>query len=331
MLAGIGQAAAGIAARLIARDEPSGTGEAGPADRDAAMPPAGDDDQPDRRQRRSPVSDQTLLLLAQCGTPPLRLTARAHCWIDAGVVRREGANARATQHAVRPAAVGSGMFGSAAGWFRLRDAHRCADLRVAMPDRYRIDYLIDDRARQPVSAACDGERLRKAFGNRVVVSPPLPIPAEFARLLDPAWLLDGWRLSEEGTGEVNGRPAVRVVADPVWVRERPGRRPRPAAWLSMAIDAELGIVLRQVSYLNGQQACRFELRDVRTRPSADAGDFGLDADPGLPVIESDGGPLGDLDLPGQVRAAGEAAATVLRAGRSLFDRLQGGMRRTDED
>jgi len=325
MLAGAGQAAVGIAARLIAREEPA---RAEVADDDAAMPVPGDELGDPRR--RHPLSDQTLLLIAQCGTPALSLTAQAHRWIDADVVRREAAGLTARMHPARPS-IESGFFGSEYYGIRLRGAHRRAAVRVAMPDRYRIDYLVDGRPRQPATLACDGQRLRKAYRNRVVESPARPVPGEFARLLDPAWLLDGWRLAEEGFEEVNGRPAVRVVAEPVWLRGRPGWRPRPAAWLSVAIDAELGIVLRQVSFVNGQQAARFELRGVSPRPAGDAGDFGLDADPAIPVVESDGGPIGDLDLPAQVRAAGDAAATVLRAGRSLFSRLRDESARPNRD
>jgi len=91
---------------------------------------------------------------------------------------------------------------------RLRAGHRTAVLRVAAPDRYRID----NRRRHPLWVTCDASRLRNAYHNRVVTKPAQPIPAEFARLLDPAWLLSGWRLTSVGDVTIGDRPAFRLIA-----------------------------------------------------------------------------------------------------------------------
>jgi hypothetical protein len=79
----------------------------------------------------------------------------------------------------------------------------------------------------------------------------------------------------------------------------------------VTIDAELGIVLRHVSYVADRPAIRFELRDLSFGNAGDPGDFGLAIPPGMPVIESSGGPLHDLDLPAPVQAAGAAAGALL--------------------
>jgi len=211
-----------------------------------------------------------------------------------------------------------------------------------MPDRYLIDYWRDERRRQPLAVACDSHRLRKAYHNRVVSGPAQPLPAEFVRLLHPAWLLSGWKLTAAGQGTVGGRAVFRVIAElpprapglpvqPERSSDRPRDRPPDAALrIIVMVDAELGILLRQVSFVDAQPAVRFELRDVSCHRSAKAADFALRAAPALPVIDSDGEPLDDLDLHPLVRAAGEAADTVLAGLQTALGRLSAQVRRAKD-
>src|SRR5262249_20246641 len=141
--------------------------------------------------------------------------------------------------------------------YRLRDSHLTARLTLAMPDRYRIDFEREHRPRHPLTMACDGKSLRKVYHNRVVASPPLPLPTDFFRLVDPAWVLPDDPPSEAGEEIVSGRPAIRLIAE-----RPPVRAAYMSSWsdhvalIALAIDAELGIVLRQVSYVDDKPVSR---------------------------------------------------------------------------
>ena len=90
----------------------------------------------------------------------------------------------------------------------------------------------------------------------------------------------------------------------------------------MIVDAELGIVLRQVAYVADRPAIRFELRGLAVGNADEPGDFGIVVPAGIPVIESSGGPLHDLDLPAPVQAAGAAATALLHDAVAAISWLQ---------
>ncbi len=282
------------------------------ADDEAAMPDA--DTAPDHGE---PLSDELLNLIARTGLRPVNLAAEAHEWTDGQVARRGLPVVIFSPPDFRRSAT-LGFFGVSNHQASLHSSHRSALLRVAMLGRYRVDYRRDGRRGQPLTVACDGNQMRKAYHNRVVACPAEPLPREFARFFDPAWLLSGWQLAMTGQASVNGRQAIGVVARPLvhkvltWAREETD----PSLRIAVLLDAELGIVLRQISFVDDLPAVRFELRDVTDRSGEEPADFSLDPGPGIPLIESDGGPLHDLDLPEPVRAAGEAVTTVLGGVRS---------------
>src|SRR5580704_17785675 len=89
-------------------------------------------------------------------------------------------------------------------------------------------------------------------------SPPAP------RLLRPSWLLTGFTLEPGGPASVSGRDALRMVATP-----RPGIgiqrvvTRRPLDRVEVAVDAELGILLRCEEILDGRPLRVTELADVR--------------------------------------------------------------------
>jgi hypothetical protein len=282
-----------LAARGVSRPEPPRTA---PAGAETAMPT------PDPAESASvateSVSDGTLRLIARAGQPPLSLSAEVHHWIDARRARfsRSDLTVGLDQHDL-PA--GTNFLGTESGLFsQLRNAPRIASLRVAMPDRYRIDYQFDQGSRQPRTIACDGQRLRKVYHNRVIASPAQSLPTDFVRLLDPAWLLADWQLTEGGQETVSGRVAVRVQAVPPPHPDPIGRSDPPTAIrIDLLIDAELGIVLRQTSYAADEPVARIELRDLAIVPEVDPLELGSAIAPELPVISTNGEPVDDFDLP----------------------------------
>jgi hypothetical protein len=303
-------------ARKLARPEPAKTDE---LDDEPTMPQPGP--VPDRRK---PLTDDALRVIAQAGRPPLNVSAELHQWITTGLAKAAGFTLG--ENAETPLA---GCFSNldAEPWWRAHDAHRIASVRLAAPDRYRMTYRLDDRPRLPVMVACDGQRLLKIFHNRIVAGPAEPAPGAIARPFDPAWLLDHWELKETGPEEVNGRRAVGVIAEPPPRRlgepERPGQ---PVAQLMLLIDAELGIVLRQVAYLDGEPAMVFETRDVVVHVNADPAEFDRRIAPGLPLTESGGGLAADLDLPPALRATAEVGGDLLSGAQSALGWLSARLR-----
>jgi hypothetical protein len=158
--------------------------------------------------------------------------------------------------------------------------------RFALADerRFRLDQ---DRAAGPfelLAQACDGERHYRLLPDRLVVEPAELHAFPLAALRRPR-------------GELRQPLTVRDVVD--WE----GRRAfRVAAGDSdLVLDAGTGLVLAN-AYL--------ELHDLGPAPE-EPGHYRLQAPPGVPVVESDGGPLGDALLPPPVRAGLEGAARAL--------------------
>lgn len=297
---------------------PAGPGPAGTG-------PAGTGSAPAR-----PISDATLELIAHTHIAPLTLTAQVHYWVDATRLRRGLPGLAADSPLAEPPVTTSFLGADNDNFLRVRDSHRIAMLKVALPDRYRIDFLREDRPRHPLIVSCDGERLRKAYHNRVVASPPRPLPIDFARLIDPAWLLRGWPLAEAGEQAAGGRAAIRLVAELPRYRPRDDSPPGRSATVVLLIDAELGIVLEQVSFIDGQPVIRYELRELNPGPAFEAGEFGAAIAAGLPVIDTDGEPIGDLDLPDAARAAGRVTAELAGGGRAAFGWLSAQARKLSD-
>jgi hypothetical protein len=224
-----------------------------------------------------PVSGQVLQLLHDSTTS--EFAATVHEWTDFGAMLSQ----------VPPGArrAGFGGLGLLVDSISERPAttHQISPLRMAGPDRYRIDYTRDDQ-RSPVMMACDGQRCWRVYRDRVTTGPAAPLPSGIAEMLDPSWLL-GCRLSGGASVLVGDRQAYRInVAR--------GENGWPLAWPLIfpaavaVVDAGTGVLLRLTSYIGEQPVRRCELRDI----SATAGDFTIDIPPGLPVTEETG-PLGD--------------------------------------
>ena len=87
----------------------------------------------------------------------------------------------------------------------------------------------------------------------------------------------------------------------------------------VVVDAELGILLRCISFAGSQPLMRYELRDVVTGPS-DPGDFRPDIPAGMPVVEEPDDP------PGPVNPVSVVARQAVKEARSAVRNLLGVIR-----
>jgi hypothetical protein len=271
-----------------------------------------------------PLSEHEIGLLHRDGLPSQNLSAEVRKWIDRQVMfdraRKLGSSMR------QPLA---GVLGPEALWDALGEqstgvAYLTARLRIAMPDRYRVDYL-SGNWQSKLATASDGERLQTQYRNRVVTGRTEPLDDDWARLADPAWLLlSDWQLSPGGDAVVNGRPGLLLWAD---ARPRPDHQaPFLASWVApsgpplfdrfaVVLDAELGILLRCVGYVGSRPASCAELADVQPQASTDPAEFSIEVPPGARVVEGSS-PLAHLDLRRPAEAA-KAAGVIGMAGAAI--------------
>jgi hypothetical protein len=306
-------------AALTFRIRQASRDQAAPA---AASPPIPEPGDPPAAGEAAPVSDDLVNLLHRTGLPPQRFAAGVRKWSDSELMLRCGAAYRAAQP--RGLAV---ILGPEAVWDALADApqvtsFQTARLRVALPGRYRIDYLTGDW--HTSVSACDGTRQWTVYPNRVVTEAAKPLSEDWANLVDPAWLLtSGWRLSAAGARDVGGRRGWRIWADAADRDDRRGFRgarifPRAA----VVVDAELGIVLRLAFLVDDRPAVCFELHDVTVPPADDVAGFGVEIPPGTRVVEASG-VFDHLDIPRPVKAAWTAGKAGLAGASAVAGWLKG--------
>jgi hypothetical protein len=261
---------------------------------------------------RQPAGDELVNLLHRTGLPAPAVTGELHQWVDPhGLLMR----VRAVQ------AKGPPMFAGILGPDALWDAaseragesgvHKVARLRARMPDRYRLDFLAGDWRKKYKAIACDGERTTKLFDDRVATGPARPLDADWAAMLDPAWLLSGWLLLAARPVTHDGRPCFRLLA--VATEMADGNTDNLFSRAEVIVDAELGILLRQTTYADEYPATRIELRELtaddgNADTAAGADGFRIEPAPGMRAVADSGGPLGDRNLPRPAEAAGTAAA-----------------------
>lgn len=128
-------------------------------------------------------------------------------------------------------------------------------------------------------------------------------------MLDPAWLLNGWRLTVVGSASVAGRDGTRIRA--VTAETADNGADNLFTRAEVVVDAELGVLLRNTTYVNDQPATRTELRDLR--PAGEPSRFRVTPEPGMRSVADSGGPFGDRDVPRPAEAAA-TAATLMAAG-----------------
>jgi hypothetical protein len=262
-------------------------------------------------EQRQPPDDRTVNLLHRTSLPAPALTAEVHEWID---VLPSIQNFKEFREKM-PAPL-EGIFGPDAVWDALGERaaeyghrHRVTRLAVQLTDRYRLDYLSGDWNKRYKAIACDGEHTTKLFDDRVATGPVKRLDARLAFMLDPAWLLNGWRLAVIGSASVAGRNGIRIQA----IAARPAHNGADdlSTRADVVVDAELGILLRKTTYVNDHLASRTEFRDLRALDKQTS--FRIVPGPGMRSVTESGGPLADLNLP---RAA-EAAATTATAAATL--------------
>jgi hypothetical protein len=165
---------------------------------------------------------------------------------------------------------------------------RFADGRFALPDerRFRLDFSRPGLSFMPLAESYDGERLYRLMPDRLVVERDAPhVHIHMLGFL------------RRPRAELRRPLTVRDVVD--WEGRRAFRV--AAARHAFVVDAETGLVL-------GNE--HLELHDLGPAP-VEPEHYRLHAPAGVPVVESDGGPLGDAALPPSVRVGLEGAARAL--------------------
>jgi outer membrane lipoprotein-sorting protein len=207
-------------------------------------------------------------------------------------------------------------------------AHAVYRLRVGGWDKYRVDYLTRSGPYHLKTIACDGEHRWQAFAAQTVVGPARPMSGNVATVVDSSWLL-GCRLSGGAEVSYRGRRAYQLrvaTGGDGWRAARLQFFPADAI-----VDAELGCLLRLISFAGDKPASWYELSGIDTEP-VPAWEFRLDVPPGVRVVEETGNPVTDATavMPGAVGCAARTAADVVRrtsdavsATRSFLDDLRG--------
>ncbi len=223
-----------------------------------------------------PVSDEVLHLLhASQDRQEPGIEATLHCWQDITALL-----SRAPDRARRAGLDLIGSLVDAVGQ-RIPTEHTVTRLRIAGPDRYRIDEVAGPNARaRPVSTVCDGERCWSIFADKVKVGAAAPPRGEIANVLYPSWLLEA-RLTGGTETVIGGRRGYRLAVAPDYPHRIPMYSPD-----EVVVDAELGVLLGWITHLGPRTLMRYELRDV-TAYSGEPGDFQPDLPPGIRVIEQD--------------------------------------------
>src|SRR5579862_5499728 len=283
-----------------------------------AMPPA----EPAVLQAEGgpPPSDDLLYLLYRSGENPA-FTATEDHWID-----RSAMTAHVTDSALAAGRGGAGYFldSVSAATREAPVVHMVFRLRVSGRDKYRVDRLAGLLRNQPKTIICDGEHRWQVSAAQTVVGPADPMPDNFANLVGSSWLL-GCQLSGGEEISYRGRRAYRLRA----IKYGDGWQAKPLLFFpaDVIVDAELGCVLRQISFAGDRPASLYELTAIDTEP-VPAEEFRPDIPPGVRVVEETGNPF--IDIPGAAGTVARTAADVVRhtndavsAARSFLDDLLG--------
>lgn len=167
-----------------------------------------------------------------------------------------------------------------------------------------------------------------------MVGPAYPLSRDIAYVVDSSWLL-GYRLSGGAEIIYRGRRAYQLRAS----RDGDGWHPAPSLFFpaDVIVDAELGCLLRLISFVGDRPVSWYELSDIDTEP-VPAGEFRVDIPPGVRVVEATGNPFTDATagMPGATGTVIRTAADVVRrtsdavsATRSFLDDLLGRSREPD--
>lgn len=318
----LGLAMGGLGAGIRLAPHLPGRHNSAEGDLQEAMPPAepavlGPEGAP-------PLSDDLLYLLYRSGEIPA-LTVILDEWHDLSAAMAQA----------RDSLRGAGHGG--VGYLYLIDSlpamthgkpvvHTGSRLRASGRDKYRIDYLMGGN--HPKTIACDGEHRWQVFADRTMVGPAKPMGGHMATMVDSSWLL-GCRLSGGAEISYRGRRAYQLRA----AKGDDGWWTAPVLYFpaDVIVDAELGCLLRLVSFAGDKPESWYELSGIGTEP-VPAAEFHLDIPPGVRVVEQTGHPFTDWAaiMPGATGCAVRTAADVVRrtndavsATRSFLDDLRG--------
>jgi len=257
-----------------------------------------------------PPPDDLPYLLYRSGENPA-FTATVHEWHDLSAMTAR------VPDSVRSAGLGGVgyLIDSVTGATHGKPvAQTISRLRVSGRDKYRVDYLTRSGRNHAKTIACDGEHRWQAFEAHTVVGPAHPPPRDVANLVDSSWLF-GCRLSGGNEISYRGRRAYQLSV----AQGGNGWLAAPLLFFpaDVIVDAELGCLLRLISFAADRPASWYELSDIETGP-APVGDFRLETPPGTRVTEETGNPFTDAGavLPG---AAGRAIRTVADVARRTND------------
>ena len=170
-------------------------------------------------------------------------------------------------------------------------------LLIGPGGRWRLECSVPGRGAEGEAAeGNDGERGWSWRPPEVGGPPPLPIEVGTAyppppELFCPSCLLGGYTLEELGPVTVAGRDAIAVAATPRRdvLGSGPGQlRPHPHDRIEVAVDAELGILLRRIETSGGELVTLTELTDVTMNPPEAADPARFAPPPGSHRSESPG-------------------------------------------
>lgn len=265
---------------------------------------------------RTAVDDRTVRLLYRGLSQQLTARLTEHC--DAAAVRDRLRSAAAEDTQARRHRRLAQAAADTVSDLMIHGGDFTAAVAAAPPGRYRMEVATPP-ARRPELVVSDGQHQWTAFGKRVLRQPPAPVRPELAALLDPSWLLDGYRLSSTGPAPAGGRAAITVVAEPLCSAAHGtgpiSGTPTEADWIEAVIDAELGVTLRLAwRSATGQVLLSAELTTVSA--AADPEAFGYEPPPGARVVHSTD-LLASMSAAGKAGLAARAAASI---GKSLLRR-----------
>jgi hypothetical protein len=256
-----------------------------------------------------PVSTQIIALLYQAGLRRTGFDAELRTWADTAPA------ADAMRQVSRKTSLSGVQQLADAISERATTWQSRESISVGLPDLYRIDYIDGGlKRRKSIGEVSDGTQRWRLFPGYVTVGNALPLPAEIARLADPAWLLD-WDLTGGVEVVESGRRGYQLR---VGHRFRPGSDPAlKGSPVDAVVDAELGVLLRLTLERAGRPTRQQALAGLSVR-QPEPRDYRLTIMPGTRVRQESGTVLdqADLSAPAQtaVQLTVRALATATKVG-----------------
>jgi outer membrane lipoprotein-sorting protein len=175
---------------------------------------------------------------------------------------------------------------------------RSGRLWLAPEGRYRADLTDGDGHRS--EEVCDGQLVQVVEdGNAGFSVPAADSVVPFTDLLNPAWILAGFRLEVTGTREHAGRPGIAITGHE---RRRAGyeavRGGRDRERIVAVVDADLGILLCYERHRPDGRTDSAEFTELRVEDgnSADPAFFRLSDDVRPAAEDAAAGPAAPADL-----------------------------------